>query len=174
MGWAVDLIDLAVLALRLALVLVLYLFLWLVVRSAWRALRAAPGPGPAPAPAPGQGPGPAVATSPAGARSPAPAVAGLRLLVLEPGGSDLPPGQVIEVSDGATLGRAERASLVLADPAVSAEHARFVLLEGEWVVADLGSTNGTLVNQALVQGEAALVPGDVVALGNVRLKVVGH
>jgi pSer/pThr/pTyr-binding forkhead associated (FHA) protein len=86
----------------------------------------------------------------------------------------LPPGQVIEVSDGATLGRAERASLVLADPAVSAEHARFALLEGEWIIADLGSTNGTLVNQALVRGEAALEPGDVVSLGNVRLKVVGH
>ncbi len=156
-------IDLAILALRLALVLVLYLFLWIVVRSAWQALRTTTEP----------------VTAPDGnrrraGRGPIEAEAGLRLLVLEPGGSDLPPGQVIEVADGTTLGRAERASLVLADPAVSAEHARFALLDGEWVIADLGSTNGTLVNQAPVHGAAALEPGDVVSLGNVRFKVVGQ
>jgi hypothetical protein len=154
-----DLIDVAILALRLALVVVLYLFLWLVVRSAWQALKAAPGPAPSEA-------------SDA-ARARRPPARGLRLLVLEAGGSDLPLGEVIEVSNGATLGRAGRSSLVVADPAVSAEHARFALLEGEWVIADLGSTNGTLVNQALVQGEAALAAGDVVSLGGVRLKVVG-
>jgi len=151
----VDVIDVAVLALRLALVVVLYLFLWLVVRAAWRALqregRAAP------------------VAPPIESRS-----TGLRLLVLEAGGSNLPPGGLIEVADGATFGRAERASVVVADPAVSAEHARLQRMRGRWVIADLGSTNGTLVNQALVRGEAALVPGDVLGLGNVRLKVVGR
>ena len=145
-----DLVDVAILALRLALALVLYLFLWLVVRGAWRALRSAP--------------------TPARAR----ASPGLRLLVLEAGGSSLPTGQVIEVRDGATLGRAERSSLVLADSTVSAEHARFGLLAGEWVVADLGSTNGTLLNQAPVHGQTPLATGDVVAVGNVRLQVVAH
>jgi pSer/pThr/pTyr-binding forkhead associated (FHA) protein len=144
----VDLVDVAILALRLALALVLYLFLWLVVRGAWRALRSAPA---------------RAQISP-----------GLRLLVLEAGGSDLPAGQVIEVRDGATLGRAERSSLVLADATVSAEHARFGMLAGEWVVADLGSTNGTLLNQTPVHGQTPLAPGDVVAVGNVRLQVVAH
>ena len=158
-----DLVDLAILALRLALALVLYLFLWLVVRSAWHALRTTPAKEAAQSPRPA-----------------APMVAArreevaLRLLVLEPGESSLPPGEVIELADGATLGRAERSSVVVADSAVSAEHARFALLDGEWIVADLGSTNGTLVNQALVQGEAALEPGDVVSLGKVRLKVVSR
>jgi FHA domain len=155
-----DLVDAAILALRLALVLVLYLFLWLVVRSAWHALEAAPRP------APGE-----PSDMPRPRRQP---LRALRLQVLESGGSGLPLGQVIELSNGATLGRAGRSSLVIADPAVSAEHARVALLEGEWVIADLGSTNGTLVNQARVQGEAALEAGDVVSLGNVRLKVVGR
>ncbi len=164
-----DALDIAMLALRLALALVLYLFLWLVVRTSWHTLRSAP-------------------ESPRGRRSGARDGAdhvsgagygpgrgsGLRLMVLDAGGSGLPPGHVIEVLSGATLGRAERASLVLADPAVSAEHARLALLDGQWVISDLGSTNGTLLNQALVQGDAALEPGDVVALGNVRLKVLGH
>ena len=44
---------------------------------------------------------------------------------------------------------------------------------GAWVVLDLGSTNGTLVNHALVDGQAGLQTGDVLGLGNVRLKVVG-
>jgi pSer/pThr/pTyr-binding forkhead associated (FHA) protein len=97
----------------------------------------------------------------------------LRLLVLDAGESDLPAGDVIEVADGATLGRAERSSVLLADTAVSGEHARLMRVRGAWVVADLGSTNGTLLNQSLVRGEVALEPGDVLGLGNVRLKVVG-
>jgi hypothetical protein len=157
-----DLVDVAILALRLALACVLYLFLWLVVRAAWRTLRAEPREIPAAVMAP------AVTMT----RAPQTSAGGLRLLVLEAGDSDLPPGGVIEVADGATLGRAERANVLVADSAVSGEHARLLRQQGEWIITDLGSTNGTLVNQALVHGEAALEPGDVVGLGNVRLKVV--
>jgi hypothetical protein len=154
-----DAIDIAILALRLALVLVLYLFLLVVLRAATQTLRTAPTA--------------SLAGSAASPRSALPVDGPLRLLVVEPGRSGLPPGQLIEVADGATLGRAERASVVVADPTVSAEHARLERLGDEWVVTDLGSTNGTLVNQALVQGDAALGPGDVLGLGSVRLKVVG-
>jgi pSer/pThr/pTyr-binding forkhead associated (FHA) protein len=150
----VDLVDVTILALRLALAVVLYAFLWLVVRSAWRTVRAAPV---------------LVDPSPAQRRA-----ARLRLLVLEAGESDLAPGEVLEVPDGATLGRSERATLVLADSAVSAEHARFILHAGQWRIADLGSTNGTLLNQTLVDDEAALASGDVLGLGSVRLQVVGR
>ena len=51
--------------------------------------------------------------------------------------------------------------MVVADPAISSEHAQVHRVDGTWVIADLGSTNGTLVNQALVQGEAVLSPGQV-------------
>ena len=149
-----DPLDLAILALRLALVLVLYLFLLSVVRAATRTLRA---------------------ESRSAAPAPAPITekTRLRLLVVEPGASGLPPGGLIEVADGATLGRAGQASVVVADPTVSAQHARVERVDGNaWLVVDLGSTNGTLVNQALVHGDAALAPGDVLGLGNVRLKVV--
>jgi FHA domain len=153
-----DPIDMAIVALRLALVLVLYLFLLAVVRAATRTLRAEPAPPAAPAPAP----------------APPRRNTRLQLLVVEPGASGLPPGGVIEVADGATLGRAGQANVVVADPTVSAQHARVERLDGNaWMIVDLGSTNGTLVNQALVQGDAVLAPGDVLGLGNVRLKVVG-
>ena len=151
-----DALDVAIVALRLGLVLVLYIFLLVVLRAATRTLRAAPESASAPSPRPARR-----------------LVNGqLRLLVVEPGSSDLPPGEMIEVSHGATFGRADRASVVVSDPTVSGEHARVERLGNEWVVVDLGSTNGTLVNQALVHGDAALAPGDVLGLGNVRLKVV--
>jgi pSer/pThr/pTyr-binding forkhead associated (FHA) protein len=155
-----DPLDLAILALRLALVLVLYLFLLAVVRAATSTLSAESTPAPRQAPARPPAPSPAKPTR-------------LRLVVVEPGSSGLPPGELIEVADGATLGRAGQASVVVADPTVSAQHARVERLNGNaWMVVDLGSTNGTLVNQALVQGDAPLAPGDVLGLGNVRLKVV--
>lgn len=155
-----DPLDLTILALRLALVLVLYLFLLSVVRAATRTLRAESTPAPRTRAA--QPAAPAFVKS-----------TRLRLLVVEPGSSGLPPGELIEVADGATLGRAGQASVVVADPTVSAQHARVERLDGNaWMVVDLGSTNGTLVNQALVHGDAALAPGDVLGLGNVRLKVV--
>jgi pSer/pThr/pTyr-binding forkhead associated (FHA) protein len=142
-----DVLDLAILALRLALVAALYVFLLVVIRMATRELRAST------------------------ARRGYQPNANLRLVVLEAGESSLAPGEVIEVSDGAVLGRAERAEVVVADSAVSAEHLRLRRHGAGWLVADLGSTNGTLVNEALVRGERPIDDGDVLALGNVRMKV---
>jgi hypothetical protein len=141
----VDPIDLAILALRLATVAVLYGFLVTVMRAAARSLAATPPP----VVSPGR----------------------LSLVVVEPGGSALPQGHVIEVSDGATLGRSARAAVVVADATVSGEHARIDYIGRTWTVSDLGSTNGTCVNDERVNGESALAPGDVLALGNVRLRV---
>ncbi|MBV9169955.1 MAG: FHA domain-containing protein [Chloroflexi bacterium] len=146
-----DALDVAILALRLALVLLLYLFLAVVVRLAARGLNA---------------------SAPASAPVAAQRTAELQLLVEDPASSALPAGGVIGVPDGATLGRAERAGLVLADPTVSAEHARIRRQGRRWTVADLGSTNGTLINDRRVDREAPLADGDILALGNVRLRVV--
>jgi FHA domain len=142
----VDLLDLLILALRLALVALLYLFLASVMRMAARGLRPQP-------------------------MRPVEPVAVLRLVVLEPGTSDLTPGQAIDISDGATLGRASRADIVLADPAISSEHARIRRIGRAWVISDLGSTNGTRLNDSRVDGDLPLAQGDVLTLGNVRLRV---
>jgi hypothetical protein len=143
-GWfSVDLLDLAILALRILLVALLYLFLGLVLRFASRSLR--------PQPAPRHE---------------------LRLEVVDAGSAALAPGDVIDVADGAVLGRTERADLVVSDATVSVEHARVRRVGRVWVVTDLGSTNGTHINDSPVNGEAPLAAGDVLRLGNVRLKVV--
>lgn len=152
MSQRVDAIDLVILLLRIALVALLYLFLLLVLRSAVGGLRRVPS-----------------ASAPGVVQREA-----LELLVLEPGRSNLSAGQRMRLGDGATLGRAEHADLVLADPAVSAEHARLDRVGRAWVVTDLGSTNGTRLNQTHVRGAAPLADGDVLALGAVRLKVVAR
>ena len=79
---------------------------------------------------------------------------------------------MVELADGATLGRSTRAEVVLDDSAVSAEHARVFRVGRAWVITDLGSTNGTQINDAPVNGEMPLAADDVVTLGSVRLQVV--
>ena len=102
------------------------------------------------------------------------AVQRLALRVVEPGASSLQPGEILDVPAGSTLGRGGRADLVLADTAVSAEHARVERDGRRWVVVDLDSTNGTRLNDSRVHGRAALTVGDVLSLGTVRLEVVAR
>jgi pSer/pThr/pTyr-binding forkhead associated (FHA) protein len=149
----VDLLDLLILVLRIALVVLLYLFLVTVLRQAAGGLRLEAGVQPA---------------SPKAAEA-------LRLMVIEAGAADLSAGQVFEIAaEGATLGRARGADIVVTDPAVSAEHARLSRVGQAWVVTDLGSTNGTRLNETRVEGRSALADGDVLALGNVRLQVLAR
>jgi pSer/pThr/pTyr-binding forkhead associated (FHA) protein len=98
----------------------------------------------------------------------------LALRVVEPGASTLQAGEILDVVPGTTLGRGGSADLVLVDNAVSAEHARLDRVGRRWVVTDLGSTNGTRLNDAVVSQQVPLAEGDVLALGTVRLEVVAR
>jgi predicted component of type VI protein secretion system len=98
----------------------------------------------------------------------------LSLRVIEAGASSLQAGDILNVAPGTTMGRDGRADLVLGDTAVSAEHARVDRVGRGWTVTDLGSTNGTRVNDTVVKGQARLAAGDVLALGTVRLEVVAR
>ena len=66
------------------------------------------------------------------------------------------------------IGRAEYNDIVLPDDSVSTLHAKLQRREGVWVLADQGSTNGTLVDGLPVEGEAALPPGAIVRFGSVQ------
>ena len=61
---------------------------------------------------------------------------------------------------------------MLDDTFVSGEHAVIVERNGAWWLSDRGSTNGTAVNEQPVRGEVSLTPGDIVSIGDVRLKLV--
>jgi pSer/pThr/pTyr-binding forkhead associated (FHA) protein len=66
------------------------------------------------------------------------------------------------------VGRAEYNDIVLPDDSVSTTHAKLQRREGIWVVVDLDSTNGTLVDGERISGEAPLAPGAFVRFGEVQ------
>jgi hypothetical protein len=68
------------------------------------------------------------------------------------------------------VGRNHHCDVVLDDPTVSRQHARLVFRDGTWMVQDLASTNGTIVN-GLPVGRCSLRPGDHVVLGEARLRI---
>lgn len=67
-----------------------------------------------------------------------------------------------------TIGRLPECDLVLDDPGASRQHARIRRTETGFVVTDLGSTNGTLVNGRQIQ-EQELLDGDTVTIGETDL-----
>jgi hypothetical protein len=64
-----------------------------------------------------------------------------------------------------TMGSVAGATVVLADPAVSRKHAGIRKVNGEYELADLGSTNGVYVNGHKVP-KKTLTPGDIIRVGN--------
>jgi hypothetical protein len=72
--------------------------------------------------------------------------------------------------DELLIGRHHACDVVLPSPRVSRRHARLVFRDGSWVIQDLESTNGTVVNGAVVV-RSALRPGDHLVLGGERLRV---
>jgi len=67
----------------------------------------------------------------------------------------------------ANVGRGEYNDLVIADPSVSTMHAKLQARDGIWIVADLGSTNGTFVDGQLIDGEVPLGPGSTIRFGEI-------
>lgn len=68
------------------------------------------------------------------------------------------------------VGRAPDNGVVVSDPTTSRRHARFESREGEFLVVDLGGSNGTLVDGARVV-ERVLVTGSVVTMGQNEFEV---
>jgi len=70
--------------------------------------------------------------------------------------------------DEVVVGRLADCQICLPDANVSRRHAAFMRLDEGWALADLGSTNGTLVNGQPVE-RARLHDGDVIEIGLTRL-----
>jgi FhaA, N-terminal domain/FHA domain len=66
--------------------------------------------------------------------------------------------------DRVSIGRLDESDIALADPGVSRRHAEVRRQDGEYVVIDLGSTNGTMVNESTIT-ERTLKPGDRITIG---------
>ena len=76
------------------------------------------------------------------------------------------PGAVIDVSAGATLGRAGSADIHVEDPFASSVHARIFTQNGFMHVEDMGSTNGTYLNGRQLRRAQQLKPTDTIRIGD--------
>jgi FHA domain len=82
-------------------------------------------------------------------------------------------GSIFDVrEDGATLGRLPENSISLTDGRLSRHHARIEFRDGAYWLSDLGSQNGTLVNDHALTEAHLLQPGDIIELGTTRLTVM--
>lgn len=69
-----------------------------------------------------------------------------------------------------TVGRLPESSIPLNDANVSRRHAEFRAAGRNFVIADLGSTNGTKVNGIRVDGEQTLHDGDIISFGGTHIR----
>jgi hypothetical protein len=150
-------------ALKFGFLAILYLFLLWVVRSSRRDLRGAgpaqsrSGPGAVvPADATGLHSASALGSADVAHRAP-------RLVVERAPGHE--PGMIYDLDGDLVLGRGERAEIRLEDPFASSRHARVYEQGNIVVIEDLDSTNGTYLNEELLQTPRPLHPGDRVRIG---------
>jgi len=72
------------------------------------------------------------------------------------------------------IGRSSRNTIQIADATVSKEHAEIVRLADGWWIRDLGSRNGTRVNQQEAPQPTRLQESDLLEIGSVIIRVLGE
>lgn len=78
---------------------------------------------------------------------------------------------LVDGKDGSvTVGRAKESGLMLSDGGVSQKHAQVRAEAGGWVLKDLGSKNGTFLNDQKVS-IVSLHTGDVISFGETKIFV---
>jgi Protein of unknown function (DUF3662)/FHA domain len=83
----------------------------------------------------------------------------------------LPSGERISVgSRTVSIGRLPECTITLTDTNVSRRHSEIRPSGSGYLVADLGSTNGTKVNGSRIQGEQVLRDGDIISVGGTHLR----
>ena len=70
-----------------------------------------------------------------------------------------------------TVGRANDATLVLNDDYASSRHARLFPQDGQWIVEDLGSTNGTYIDRQKVTQPTPVPVGVPIRIGKTVLEL---
>jgi hypothetical protein len=140
--------TLLILGLRFGLLALLYVFLAAVVWAVWRDLRA---------------------TANRATQTERPMA---RLVVEDDGGSELKRGESFNLIPVTAIGRDLSNTIVLSDPTISSQHTLLSYRDGHWWVEDLGSRNGTYVNNTRVLRPLIISPGDVVGVGRIQLRLV--
>jgi FHA domain len=140
-------------ALKFGFLAVLFLFLLVIARSALKDLRRTVSPA-------ADATGFHVAADFTGAPRP-----GDAWLIAERGGA-LEPDRRFDLIGGLSIGRSKDADVQIEDRYASGIHARLFPRGERFFVEDMNSTNGTLLNGATLNGEAELIDGDTVEIGD--------
>jgi pSer/pThr/pTyr-binding forkhead associated (FHA) protein len=147
--------DLVLVLLKYAFLLVLYIFIARAVRAMYLELRPA--------------------TSPAAVRGSAPPPQKKRskkppkkLAVIE--GENL-KGKSFDLGDELIVGRGEKSHIVLDDSYVSTVHARIFARADQFMVEDMGSTNGTYLNRRRITAPTELQRGDRLKIGKTVMEL---
>jgi hypothetical protein len=144
-------------ALKYGLFALLFLFIWRSMRWVVRGLSVAEAA--AAAERGGRRPREAAPTLPPGPSA-----------ILVKSQSDAKP-RTVRLSASMTVGRAPECELRVDDTYASQQHARLFAKNNSWFVEDLGSTNGTFVNEQKLAAPAMLQPGDKVRVGQTIMEL---
>ena len=68
-------------------------------------------------------------------------------------------------TSGVVIGRSRQCDIVIDDPNVSRRHAEVRPQGGAWVLSDLGSTNGSVLNGRRIEEPEVIEPGDEIEIG---------
>ncbi|ANJ25411.1 FHA domain-containing protein FhaB/FipA [Agromyces aureus] len=105
----------------------------------------------------------AAATAPVSRQTAPPAGDGPLKLVITSGqkaGTEFPLGR-----DEITIGRSSDSAIIIRDDYTSTHHARMMLWNGQWMLQDLDSTNGTFLNGARVTVPVQIPLGATIKVG---------
>jgi hypothetical protein len=78
----------------------------------------------------------------------------------------------VPTGDRTTIGRSPDNDVFLDDVTVSRKHAVLVDDDGDYLIEDLGSLNGTFVNRRRIESGTRLESGDEVQIGKYRLSFI--
>ncbi len=83
----------------------------------------------------------------------------------------LPSGERIYVNSApVSIGRLPECTIAVNDSNISRRHAEVRAGTTAYVVVDLGSTNGTMINGIKIAGEQRLRDGDIISVGSTHLR----
>jgi len=141
-----------------------YVFLGLLYVFVWRALRWVVGDLRSPRPGKAAAAASQATNQPSRRRPRLPS----QLVVIDERGKG---GPALPMTGTIQIGRAEACHLRLPDSYVSQFHAKVFARDGGWFVEDLGSTNGTFLNERKVAEPASISAGDRLRVGKTVIEV---
>jgi len=123
--------------------------------------------------APGAQPRPSVARAPGAGSRPGPAKAAARLQVVNAQSAPGAVGRSFPLATGKAhvIGRDPQVDIPIPSDRISRRHCQLEpTADGVFVLTDLGSSNGTLVNQERINGRKVLLGGEYIQIGDVLLQ----